>query len=39
MIKAAVLTMSDKGCRGEREDLTGPAIKKVLEENGYEVEY
>jgi molybdopterin adenylyltransferase len=39
MIKAAILTMSDKGYRGEREDLTGPAIKKVLEENGYEIEY
>src|SRR5512135_1577525 len=30
MIKAAVLTMSDKGSRGEREDLSGPAVVEML---------
>lgn len=39
MIKAAILTMSDKGYKGEREDLTGPGIRKILEQNGYEIEY
>lgn len=39
MIKTAVLTMSDKGSRGEREDLTGPAIITIIKENGYSVEY
>ncbi len=31
MIRAAVITVSDKGSRGEREDLSGPAIKRLLE--------
>jgi len=31
MIKAAILTMSDRGSRGEREDLSGPAIKALVE--------
>ena len=35
---AAVITLSDKGARGEREDLSGPAIVKRLEESGYVVE-
>lgn len=39
MIKAAVLTMSDKGYQGERVDLTGPVIKEMLQEKGYVVEY
>ncbi len=30
MIKAAVLTISDKGSRGEREDKSGEVIKKKL---------
>ena len=30
MIKAAILTMSDKGSRGEREDLSGAAIREML---------
>ena len=29
MIKVAILTMSDKGARGEREDLSGAAIKEL----------
>lgn len=39
MIKAAVLTMSDKGSRGEREDLTGPTIIQIIKENGFSVDY
>lgn len=30
MIKAAILTMSDKGARGEREDKSGEAIREML---------
>lgn len=30
-IRAAVLIMSDKGARGEREDLSGPAITAKLQ--------
>lgn len=35
--QAAVITLSDSGVRGERVDESGPAIKQILEENGYEV--
>ncbi len=35
--QAAVITLSDKGARGEREDKSGPAIVERLEEAGYEV--
>lgn len=34
---AAVITLSDKGARGEREDESGPAAVKMLEEAGYQV--
>ena len=34
---AAVLTISDKGYRGERVDTSGPAICAMLEEAGYEL--
>ena len=34
---AAVLTISDKGSRGERVDASGPAVRAILEENGWEV--
>ena len=37
MKRAAIITASDSGCRGEREDLSGPAIKEILEREGYEV--
>jgi len=30
MITVAILTLSDKGSRGEREDLGGPAIKEMI---------
>ncbi|MCB2295288.1 MogA/MoaB family molybdenum cofactor biosynthesis protein [Clostridium algoriphilum] len=35
MIKTAILTMSDKGIRGERIDGTGPALRKELEGKGF----
>ncbi|HIX30240.1 MAG TPA: MOSC domain-containing protein [Candidatus Blautia stercoravium] len=35
---AAVITLSDKGAKGEREDKSGPLIVKMLEEAGYQVE-
>ncbi len=31
MFSAGVLTISDKGSRGEREDLSGPEIRRMLE--------
>ncbi len=34
MITAAVLTLSDRGSKGEREDLSGPMIKEMLESIG-----
>ena len=36
---AAVITVSDKGARGERVDTSGPAVRSMLEEAGYEVVY
>ena len=32
--RAAVITMSDKGSQGLREDTAGDAVVKILEENG-----
>ena len=32
-----ILTASDKGYAGQREDLSGPAIREIVEANGYEV--
>ncbi|MCR5223445.1 MAG: MogA/MoaB family molybdenum cofactor biosynthesis protein [Lachnospiraceae bacterium] len=37
--KAAVITVSDRGYRGEREDTSGPALCAYLIEHGYEVTY
>ncbi len=31
MIKVAIITVSDKGARGQREDLSGEAIRFILE--------
>jgi len=36
-MKAAILTLSDKGSRGEREDRSGPALKAWLAERGVTV--
>ena len=35
--RAYVLTASDAGSRGEREDLSGPAAEKLLRDAGYEI--
>ena len=35
--RAAVLTVSDLGARGEREDTAGPAVVAMLEGAGFEV--
>ena len=37
--QAAVITVSDKGSIGERVDTSGPAVRKMLEDAGYEVVY
>ena len=34
---AAVITVSDRSSRGEREDLTGPALKELLTSSGWTV--
>lgn len=34
--KAGIVTASDKGSKGEREDVSGPAIKEMIEQAGYE---
>jgi len=39
MIKTAILTISDKGSRGERVDGTGPAVREELEGKGFAIEY
>lgn len=36
--QAAVITLSDKGAAGLREDRSGPAVVRRLEEGGYQVQ-
>lgn len=36
---AAVITVSDKGAAGLREDTSGPALCEMLKENGWDVVY
>jgi molybdenum cofactor synthesis domain-containing protein len=36
---AAVITVSDKGSRGERVDTSGPALCAMLEKSGWSVQY
>ena len=38
MIRARVITCSDAASIGDREDRSGPAVRKLLEKNGYEVD-
>ena len=38
MIKAGVLTVSDKGSTGQRIDTSGPLIAEILTKAGYRVE-
>ena len=37
-LRAAVITLSDKGSHGEREDKSGPLIVEMLTATGYKVE-
>ncbi|MCU4137316.1 MAG: Molybdopterin biosynthesis enzyme MoaB/MogA [Thermodesulfobacteria bacterium] len=37
MIKVGILTLSDKGSKGEREDLSGKALKDFSEVEGWKV--
>lgn len=37
MLKAGIITISDKGSRGEREDLSGPEAKRLLADLDVEV--
>jgi molybdenum cofactor synthesis domain-containing protein len=39
LIKVGILTVSDKGSKGKRVDSTGPAIKQLLDDKDYNVEY
>ncbi|MDR1194457.1 MAG: MogA/MoaB family molybdenum cofactor biosynthesis protein [Peptococcaceae bacterium] len=39
MFTAAVITVSDKGAAGEREDTGGPLIREMLTKAGYQVIY
>jgi molybdopterin adenylyltransferase len=35
MYRVAIIVSSDTGYRGEREDLSGPAIREIAEANGF----
>ncbi len=35
---AGILTISDKGSKGEREDLSGFVIREILEKSGFEIQ-
>ena len=37
LFTAAVITLSDKGARGERVDESGPAAAQMLQDAGYEI--
>lgn len=37
MYRAGIVTLSDKGAAGEREDVSGAVIREILEESGFEV--
>jgi len=36
-MKVGILTVSDKGARGEREDRSGPAVREMIETAGGEI--
>jgi molybdenum cofactor synthesis domain-containing protein len=38
-MRCGILTLSDKGAKGEREDLSGRYLKALLEERGWEVSH
>ena len=37
MYRAGIVTLSDKGAAGEREDVSGAVIREILEKAGYAV--
>ncbi len=37
MFRTAIVCMSDKGAKGEREDLSTKVIEQIVIENGHEV--
>lgn len=37
MFKLGIITASDKGSRGDREDLSGALIKEMTENRGYQI--
>ena len=37
MFTVGIITSSDKGYRGEREDKSGPVIEEIVSQNGYKV--
>ena len=39
MYTAAVITISDKGYRGERVDTSGPNLVQILKDKGFDVTY
>lgn len=39
MYRVGIITASDKGSRGERVDESGPKIKEIVSQFGYEVVY
>ncbi len=39
MIKVGILTISDKGSRGEREDISGKVIEEIVKKINGEVKY
>ena len=36
-IRVGIITVSDKGAKGEREDKSGPLIEEMMRERGFEV--
>ncbi len=38
-MKAGILTLSDKGAKGERKDLSGPALSTWLEQKGVQTSF
>ena len=39
MYSVGVITISDKGSRGERVDTSGPNLVEILNKNNFEVKY
>ena len=37
MFKVGIITSSDKGAAGQREDVSGAVIKEMVEQKGYQV--